>query len=156
MNSIEAKKSNIFRILSEAISEGIIIVNHKLEIVASNEAAERMFRYDRNELIGKNLNILIPMEYKHSHPKDAMNFMGHSNPRQMGHGRDLYGKRKDESIFPVEAGLNPFMIEDNRFVMALITDISVRKKQEDQIRKLNSSLEEKVDARTKALKKSVK
>src|SRR5699024_2301201 len=104
----------------------------------------------------KNLNILIPMEYKHSHPKDAMNFMGHSNPRQMGHGRDLYGKRKDESIFPVEAGLNPFMIEDNRFVMALITDISVRKKQEDQIRKLNSSLEEKVDARTKALKKSVK
>lgn len=155
MESIEAKKSNIFRILSEAISEGIIIVNDRLEIVASNEAADRMFGYDHQEMVGKNLNILIPNEYKKTHPKEAKEFMGSSNPRKMGHGRDLFGKRKDGSIFPVEAGLNPFIIEDSRFVMALITDISIRKYQEHQIRELNIELEEKVEKRTKALKRTV-
>lgn len=155
MKSIEAKKSNIFRILSEAISEGIIIVNEKLKIVASNEAADRMFGYEIKEMIGENLNVLIPKEYKNTHPKDARSFIGSSNSRKMGHGRDLFGRRKDGSVFPVEAGLNPFMIEDSRFVMTLITDISVRKKQEKQIRELNFELEEKIENRTKALKRSV-
>lgn len=155
MKSIEAKKSNIFRILSEAISEGIIIVNQNLEIVASNEAAERMFGYESQELVGQNLNVLIPREYKKTHPKEAKEFIGSTNSRQMGHGRDLYGKRKDGSVFPVEAGLNPFSIKDSRFVMTLITDISVRKNQEQEIRKLNIELEEKVESRTQALKQSV-
>lgn len=156
MKSIESKKSNIFRILSEAISEGIIIVNEQLEIVASNEAAERMFGYESGEMIDKNLNVLIPREYKNTHPKEAMQFMGSSNSRQMGHGRDLYGRRKDDSIFPVEAGLNPFLIDGSQFVMALITDISIRKQQEKQIRQLNSDLEKKVEDRTIALQSSVK
>lgn len=155
MKSIEAKKSNIFRILSEAISEGIIIVNENLEIVASNEAAERMFGYESQQLIGQNLNVLIPREYKKTHPNEAKEFIGSTDSRQMGHGRDLYGKRKDGSVFPVEAGLNPFLIEDSRFVMTLITDISVRKDQEQEIRKLNIQLEEKVESRTQALKQSV-
>lgn len=114
-----------------------------------------MFGYDHQEMVGKNLNILIPNEYKKTHPKEAKEFMGSSNPRKMGHGRDLFGKRKDGSIFPVEAGLNPFIIEDSRFVMALITDISIRKYQEHQIRELNIELEEKVEKRTKALKRTV-
>lgn len=155
MKSIEAKKSNIFRILSEAISEGIIIVNDSLEIVASNEAADRMFGYEPQEMVGESLNVLIPKEFKKTHPKEAMEFMGSSNSRKMGHGRDLYGKRKDGSVFPVEAGLNPFTIEDSRFVMALITDISIRKSQEQQIRHLNTELEKKVEDRTKALKRTV-
>ena len=73
----------------------------------------------------------------------------------MGHGRDLYGRKKDNSVFPVEAGLNPFLIEGKKFVMALVTDISVRKSQEEQIRELNLELEQKVEDRTLALKESI-
>lgn len=155
MKSIEVKESNIFKILSEAISEGIIIVNHELEIVASNEAADKMFGYGRQELTGKNLNVLIPREYHKTHDSDARDFVGKKDPRQMGHGRDLYGRKKDNSIFPVEAGLNPFLIEGKKFVMALVTDISVRKSQEEQIRELNLELEQKVEDRTLALKESI-
>lgn len=155
MRVFEEKKGNIFKILSEAISEGIVIVNEKQEIVTSNEAADNMFGYKTGELLGESLNILIPREYRQSHPKQVNEFLGKSDPRQMGHGRDLYGKHKDGSIFPVEAGLNPFEIYSSKYVMALVTDISVRKNQEKEILELNLSLEQKIEDRTKELKTTI-
>lgn len=151
----EEKKGNIFRILSEAISEGIVIVNEKHEIVTSNEAADRMFGYSAKELLGENINLLIPREYRHSHTAQVEEYLGKNDPRQMGHGRDLFGRRKDGSIFPVEAGLNPFEIYGSKYVMALVTDISVRKAQEREIIELNLSLEQKVEARTQELKQTI-
>ena len=152
----EEKKGNIFRILSEAISEGIVIVNEKHEIVTSNEVADRMFGYGANELLGENINLLIPREYRHSHTQQVQKYLGKNDPRQMGHGRDLYGRRKDGSIFPVEAGLNPFEIHGSKYVMALVTDISIRKSQEREIIELNLSLEQKVEARTQELKQTIR
>lgn len=155
MKVLEENKDNIFKILSEAISEGIVIVNQSQEIVTSNEAADRMFGYDFGELVGKNLNVLIPREYHETHPDRAKEYLKKNDPRQMGHGRDLFGRRKDGSTFPVEAGLNPFVINNARYVMALVTDISVRKKQELEIVDLNMLLEQKIEKRTAALQKSV-
>ena len=152
MKVFEEKKDNIFKILSEAISEGIVIVNEKQEIVASNEASGKMFGYTPEELLGQSLNILIPREYRNNHPKQVDQFLTKSDSRQMGHGRDLYGLKKDGSTFPVEAGLNPFEIYGSRYVMALVTDISVRKNQEVEIRELNQSLEQKIEERIKELK----
>ena len=156
MKVFEEKKGNIFKILSESISEGIVIVNKMQEIVTSNEAADRMFGYAPGELLGKNLNILIPLKYHNNHHHQVDEFMEKSDPRQMGHGRDLYGRRKDGSTFPVEAGLNPFSIYGSRYVMALVTDITVRKNHELEIVELNSHLEQKIELRTQVLSQTVK
>lgn len=155
MRVFEEKKGNIFKILSEAISEGIVIVNSKQIIVTSNDAAERMFGYTHEELVGQNLSVLIPQRYHHNHHIQVDEFMGKSNSRQMGHGRDLYGQRKDGSIFPVEAGLNPFEVYDSKYVMALVTDISVRKNQEKEILELNVYLEQKIKERTQELNNTI-
>lgn len=155
MKVFAEEKSNIFKILSEAISEGIVIVNSDQEIVATNEAAAKMFGYNPDELLGQNLDILIPIKYHHSHHKQVSDFIEKSDQRQMGHGRDLYGLRKDGTHFPVEAGLNPFVIYSSQYVMALVTDISVRKSQEIEIVDLNASLEKKIEARTIALQNSI-
>lgn len=155
MKVFEEKKGNVFRILSEAISEGIVIVNSKQEIVTSNDAADKMFGYAAEELLGENINILIPRKYHKTHPVQVSEYLGKNDPRQMGHGRDLYGRRKDGSTFPVEAGLNPFEIYGSRYVMALVTDITVRKNQELQIVELNSKLEQKIEKRTQALRQTV-
>ncbi|WP_203296134.1 PAS domain-containing sensor histidine kinase [Luteirhabdus pelagi] len=155
MEVFNEEKGNIFKLLSEAISEGIIIVNESQEVVASNGPANAMFGYEADELIGAHLNTLIPKEYHKAHPKHFHQFIDHSSSRQMGHGRDLYGLRKDGSVFPVEAGLNPFQIYETKYVMALVSDITIRKQQEQEIRELNASLEEKIEARTKTLEETV-
>ena len=155
MNVLEEKKDSIFRILSEAISEGVVIVNQSQDIVTSNDAANRMFGYGADELLGKNLNVLIPREHHKSHTAYASEYLKKSDPRLMGHGRDLFALRKDGSTFPVEAALNPFMVNDSRYVIALITDITVRKGQELEILELNTQLEKRIELRTAALQKSV-
>ena len=71
MKVFEEKKGNIFRILSEAISEGIVIVNEKQEIVTSNEAAERMFGYGPKEILGDNIQLLFPREYRNSNTQQV-------------------------------------------------------------------------------------
>ena len=128
------KTSNVFKILSEAISEGIVVVNSKQVIVATNRFSDGLFDYEEDELIGQPLEVLIPKKYHHNHPKYVDSFMENSGKRKMGHGRDLYGLRKDGSTFPVEVGLNPFSIYDNDYVMALVIDITVRKKAEEELK----------------------
>ncbi len=128
------KGSNIFKILSEAVSEGIVIVNKSQIIVGTNAAANSLFGYDEDELLGQHLDVLIPKKYHHNHHKHVSGFMDKSHKRQMGHNQELYGARKDGSQFPVEAGLNPFSVYDNNYVMALVIDITVRKKAEQELK----------------------
>ena len=147
--------SDIYQILTEAISEGIVVVNEKQIIVATNQSLNSLFGYDKDELVGKSLNTLIPKKYHPDHGTHFKSFMHKSSKRQMGHGRDLFGLKKDGSTFPVEAGLNPFEIYGKRYVMALIIDITVRKEQELEIQELNTELEGKIADRTKALNDSI-
>lgn len=144
-----------FNILLGAVSEGVIIVDELQNIMEVNTSAEIIFGYSRAELIGKPLNILIPQNYHANHGGHFDKFMEKHERRQMGKGRDIYGIRKNNEIFPVEAGLNPFVLNGKTYVMALVIDITLRKKQEKELLDLNNKLEKKVHERTKKLHKTV-
>lgn len=146
---------DVFNVLFEAVSEGVIVVDKTQHIVAANKSAESMFGYNNKELIGQHLDTLIPKPYRANHDTHVNGFMKHQKKRQMGHGRDLYGAHKDGSVFPVEAGLNPLQINGGNYIMALVIDISVRKKQEEELQELNNELEQKVTARTEELSATV-
>ncbi len=139
------KNSNIFNLLSEGVSEGIIVVNTKQKIVASNSAAEIMFGYDDDELLGKPLDTLIPRRYHGHHAQHVEHFIEKSAKRQMGHGRDLQGIRKNGEEFPVEAGLNPFELYGSTYVMALIIDITERKIREKELSHWSHIFEESLN-----------
>ncbi|CAH8291117.1 hypothetical protein EV196_107105 [Mariniflexile fucanivorans] len=149
------KDQDVFNVLFEAVSEGVIVVDSNQKIVATNASAERMFGYNKMELINQELNILIPQKYRSNHGAHVDGFMKQKESRRMGHGRDLYGARKDGSTFPVEAGLNPLEINGKSFVMTLVIDISIRKEQEIQLQGLNVLLEKKVSERTQELSNTV-
>ncbi|MEO8934669.1 MAG: PAS domain S-box protein [Xanthomarina sp.] len=121
-------KSNegVFKVLSEAISEGIVIVDKNQVIVALNSAAETMFDYPKDELLNKSLDRLIPGRFHKNHTKYFETFFKHGEKRSMGEDRILYGLKKNDRTFPIEVSLNPFSVKEDTYVMALIIDISKR------------------------------
>ncbi len=121
------KNGDMFNLLSEGVSEGIIVVNEKQTIVATNSATNEMFGYEGEELVNQSLNILIPAKYRHGHSGHFNNFTQRGEKRKMAEGRELYGLRKNGEEFPIEAGLNPFDLYGNTYVMALVVDVSSRK-----------------------------
>lgn len=143
--------SKEFSILFEGISEGALIVNAKGIIIRQNLSASIMFGYDKNELINKHINTLIPSEHHANHDKYVKSFVQKNERRQMGGNRRIFGLRKDGTTFPLEAGLNPFNFETETYVMTLITNISQRVKNENEIKKLNQTLERRVEQRTRDL-----
>lgn len=149
------KDNSLLNFISESISEGVVIVDHTQHIVSVNNSLGGMFGYIPEELLGKHLDILIPKNIHSKHRSYVNNFVKHSDRRQMGHGRNLFGVHKDGKHIPVEAGLNPFEWEGRSYVMALVIDISERLEQERKIISLNAALEERIQDRTKELNKTV-
>ena len=144
-----------FLILFEGVSEGIIIVNKERRIVASNSSVRSIFGYEKEEIEGAMLETLIPTKYHASHDSHFKKYMVHQDKRQMGRGRDLFGLHKDGREIAVEVGLNPFILHSHSYIMALITDITIRKEQEKEIKDLNTYLENKVKERTKQLSEAL-
>ncbi|MFH6602669.1 ATP-binding protein [Maribacter algicola] len=149
------RNSNIFNLLSEAVSEGILVINKEQVIVSANSRASEMFGYGPTELRGKSLNILIPETYRKSHDKYITGYHKEKNRRLMAEGRNLYGLRKNDEEFPVEVGLNPFSLYGNTYVMALVVDVTERRKNEKEILELNKNLEQKIKARIGELRDTV-
>lgn len=149
------KEKGLFDLLTETISEGIVIVNAKQTIVTLNETLAQLFGYKKEELIGQPLEILIPQRYHHNHSSHVKTFLKNSEKRIMGQGRELYGIRKDGSQFPLEVGLKPFQSNGELNVMALVIDITLRKQHEQELKDLNNQLEQMVNERTQELQDSV-
>lgn len=148
-------ENSLLNFLSEAISEGVVIVDSQQKIVSVNKSLEQMFGYNNSELLGEHLNILIPKNIHPVHETYVKEFVKKSDKRQMGHGRNLFGVHKSGNLIPVEAGLNPFEWQGNQFVMALVINITERLQQEQKIIELNNQLEERIQQRTKELKSTV-
>lgn len=150
-------------------TEGIILANKAGEIVLINPAAERMFGYDKEELLGSKVEELIPQRYVPKHESYRHNFQQSPQSRQMGHGRDLFARRKDGTEFPVEVSLSYYQQKKEFYVIAFLVDITVRKESEKKllvqksqleritsdVKKLNAELENKVEERTLILKEAL-
>ncbi|GGW29433.1 PAS domain-containing sensor histidine kinase [Arenibacter certesii] len=149
------KNKKIFNLLSEAVSEGILVINQERIIMATNHRTNEMFGYEDKDINGNNLNLLIPDSFHKVHNEYVESFSKSSGQRRMAHGRTLYGKRKSGEQFPIEVGLNPFSIDGESYVMALIIDVTGKKEQERQIKELNAQLQQKIETRTQELEQTV-
>ena len=120
------------RLLTETAINGVIVVDGKGKISFVNAMAEKLFGYSRSELVGQNIEVLVPDRFVKAHSALRTSYMQSSQTRAMGVGRELYARRKDGSEFPVEVGLNPLHGERRRAILATVVDISERKKLAEQ------------------------
>ncbi|WOD42957.1 sensor histidine kinase [Hwangdonia lutea] len=131
----------IFNILLEAVSEGVIIVDNHQKIMEVNSFAETIFGYAKNEILDKELNLLIPSHFHSSHSVYFEKFIKRGKRRKMGEAVDIFGLKKDGTVFPVEVELNPFTIYNKTYVMAMVRDISEKQKIEKQLMLKSRALE---------------
>ena len=111
----------------------MIVVNQAGEITRANHLAEKTFGYGSDELIGQRVEVLVPERYRHAHPGYRQGFLAETSARPMGAGRDLAGRRKDGSEFPVEIGINPVETGEGTMILSVILDLSERKQSERRI-----------------------
>ena len=117
----------------DRIPVAMVVVNQKGEITRLNQLAETTFGYTSIELIGQQVEMLIPSRYRPAHPGYRQGFLAETNARPMGAGRDLSGLRKDGSEFPVEIGINPVQTGEGPMILSVILDLSERKQSEKRI-----------------------
>jgi len=126
------KSEAIGRALLESVSEGILLVDADGRIILANAGAECMFGYPREELVGAELERLLPERVRHDHVAHRAGYFAEPRVRPMGIGLDLWARRHDGTEFPVEISLSHVSSEEGRFAMAFITDITERKRVEAQ------------------------
>jgi PAS domain S-box-containing protein len=119
-----------FRLVINAAPNAMIMVDSAGVISFANAPTATVFGYSLSELIGRPIETLIPERFRDRHAGYRKGFHSEPSSRAMGVGRDLFGRRKDGSEFPVEVGLNPIHTTEGLFVLASVIDITARKQAE--------------------------
>lgn len=148
--------AHLGRTLLEGASDGILITENGRAIVYANEAACRLFGYGADEWATLKISDLVPVSIRAKHRAMQEGYLGHSEQKPMGIGRDLTAVRKDGSEFSVEIGLTPLETREDgtQLIAAMITDITARKRLEEKVVRLNKLLEQQVLDRTRELNRS--
>src|SRR5215471_18012907 len=123
-----------FHKLLEAAPDAILEVDQDGRILLVNQAAENIFGYSRDELLGLTVEALVPTALRGSHARLRTSYIANPQTRPMGTGLELKAQRKDGSLFPVEISLSPNRTGEGLRVIAIVRDISERKQAENRIR----------------------
>ncbi len=125
----------LFEKLFEASPDAIVVTNAEGRITSINSQVERLFGYGRQDLIGQDVEILVPERFRHTHPSHRGAYNAHASVRPMGAGLELFGRRKDGSEFPVDIMLSPMETPEGRVVISVIRDISERRRAQEDVRR---------------------
>ena len=139
------------RSLFEHAVEGIITMGEDRLIQSINPAAQKMFGYTEDEVVGKNVRILMPSPYHEEHDGYVKNYMKTGKKKIIGIGREVVGERKDGTSFPIELSVVDLKLKNQRIFTGIVRDITGRKRAEEALQSLNEHLEELVEKRTRAL-----
>jgi PAS domain S-box-containing protein len=127
------KSGKLVTALLESASQAIVSIDRGGRIVLANRRAEEIFGYSGEELLGARIEMLLPEGKRSNHTHERDNFFTRPRTRPMGIGMDLSGRRKDGSEVPVEVSLSYVELDEGVFAIAFVSDISQRKRLEEQL-----------------------
>ena len=122
-----------FRALLESAPDAMVIVDHEGRIVLINRQVEHLFGYERDDLLGQPVEVLVPDRFRARHRGHRTGYFSGPVMRPMGADLDLFGLRSDDTEFPVEISLSPIVTDTGTLVAAAIRDVTERKLVEEHL-----------------------
>jgi PAS domain S-box-containing protein len=135
----------------ETAIDGIITIDTRGRIESINPAVTKLFDYTEEDLIGKNVSVLMPNPYHDQHDQYINNYKTSRQPKIIGIGREVSAKKKDGTTFPIRLAVSEFKLNDKTTFTGIIHDLTEVKQAQERIKKLNEELEQKVNTRTEEL-----
>ena len=135
----------------DTVIDGILTIDERGIVESINPAAAKLFGYNEEEVIGNNINMLMPAPYREEHDGYIKNYLQTNKPHIIGIGREVKGKRKDGSVFPLRLAVSEVLLDKKRIFTGIVHDLSDVKKAKSKIQSLNAQLELKVTERTEKL-----
>jgi PAS domain S-box-containing protein len=146
---------NLFQTIFEQSSLGLVVVDEGGIIVFANQSASNMFGYNKDEFINLPLEQLMPHRFRERHGKHFGEFLKNHTNRKLGDGMELFAMGKDGMEFPVEISLDAHEVDDKKYSVAFINNISKRVEDKNKNIELNRSLSITVNNRTKELSRTL-
>ena len=128
------REARLKAILDTAV-DGIITIDEHGVIESVNAATERIFGYARQELVGRNVSLLMPSPYREEHDRYIADYLRTGEKKIIGIGRDAEGRRKDGSRLPINLAVSEVRVHGKRLFTGLVRDISDRRHAEDRARR---------------------
>lgn len=137
LSKSEARMRSVFN----NVSDGIIIIDERGIIEKLNPSAEKLFGYSAEELVGNSINLLMPEPDRSRHDSYLSDYLSGNKAKIIDIKREVSGLKKNDSIFPMELGVSEFFVDQRRFFIGTVHDITERKKAEEALRHLSGHLE---------------
>ena len=151
---LEESRNKLSAIFETAV-DGIIIINRQGYMTMTNPAVSRLFGYTAEEMLGQNVRMLMPDPHRANHDSYMENYHKTGEAKIIGIGREVHGRRKDGTLFPLNLGVSEIVSDGEIMYTGILHDLTDQKLIEKEIRQLNESLEDEVSLRTAELTKTV-
>ena len=149
-----ARRDAQLHAILETVIDGIVTIDDRGIIQSFNPAFAALFGFEPEELEGANIGKIMPAPFRMHHDRNIQNYLKTGIPRIIGRSREIYGQRKNGTMFPVEIAVTETRFDEQRLFTGLVRDITERKRAETELIEMRDHLQEKVDAQTRDLIKA--